>query len=359
MGDGVPDQRAFAGPATSPPSARSLSPDKPSIPSSPCGGESSSLAAMLCPVLRQICDGRLSAVQWFRSAWQAGGASTGTATYQVTPSRAVEVVVKLPVGPREYEWTTGAGRCAPDTEDHHGPTPRVLAAGTELGGYDLAWLVVEKLDGQPVSAMLSKDTIEGLLQAAADWYCAASSLRELDKAGPPPTEDWMGLIAKGRAAVRNNAIPNEQRWNEALKQTQRILPRLLAIWQARSINAWCHGDLHPGNAMMRRLPHRSPSCVLIDLALVHAGHWIEDALYLERLFWAKPELLFGVKVVATLARFRRERGLETSDDYGAVAQIRRILMAATVPAFLEHEGHPKYVHAALETLERTLPNVAH
>jgi hypothetical protein len=32
-------------------------------------------------------------------------------------------------------------------------------------------------------------------------------------------------------------------------------------------------------------------------------------------------------------------------------------MAASVPAFLLHEGHPKYVHAALEHLERLLPLV--
>jgi hypothetical protein len=32
-------------------------------------------------------------------------------------------------------------------------------------------------------------------------------------------------------------------------------------------------------------------------------------------------------------------------------------MAASVPAFLEHEGHPRYVHAALEVLEKLLPIV--
>jgi hypothetical protein len=317
---------------------------------------------MLCPILQEVCGGRLSPVQWFRSAWQAGGASTGTATYQLSPSRSIEVVVKLPVGPGEYQWTTAVGRCDPEVEHHDGPTPRVLASGTELGGYDLAWLVVEKLDGQPLSAMLSHEAIQSLLHAAAVWYRSAAAARNVAEAEKPRSEDWHALIVRGRTAVRDNSLPDEQRWNEALKHVQRILPRLVQSWEGRAINTWCHGDLHPGNAMLRRHgateagSNGSPAarCVLIDLALVHPGHWVEDALYLERLFWAKPEMLFGIRPVATLARFRRELGLETGDDYGAIALLRRTLMASTVPAFLEHEGHPRYVRAALETLERSM-----
>jgi hypothetical protein len=312
---------------------------------------------MLCPVLQSVCGGRLSPVQWFRSAWQAGGASTGTATYQLTPTRTIEVVVKLPVGPGEHAWTAEVGACSSEVVHYDGPTPRVLAAGTELGGYDLAWLVVERLEGQPLSAVLSQSAVENLLRAAAEWYVAAASARRVEEAPPVVSEDWAGLIARGRAAVKDNCLPDEQRWNEALKQVQRLLPRLVSIWDGRAINTWCHGDLHPGNAMFRRsVGGESPGrCVLIDLALVHPGHWVEDALYLERLFWAKPELLYGVKPVATLARFRRELGLDTTGDYGTLALVRRVLMGASVPAFLEHEGHPKYVRAALEVLERTLP----
>ena len=363
MGDGVPDKRAFA-PANSGVSA-TPSPSPLHHPS-PHGSDSGSLAAMLCPVLREVCGGKLSPVQWFRSAWQAGGASTGTATYQLTPTRCIDVVVKLPVGPSEFQWTTSVGRCEPDVENHHGPTPRVLAAGTELGGYDLAWLIVEKLDGQPLSAILSHDAVQSLLHATAVWYRAAAGVRDIADESAPKREDWHTLITRGREAVKDNSLPDGQRWNEALKHVQRILPRLVQTWDARRINTWCHGDLHPGNAMVRRraAEHNGDlasacNCVLIDLALVHPGHWIEDALYLERLFWAKPELLFGIKPVATLARFRRELGLDTSDDYGTIALLRRTLMAATVPAFLEHEGHPKYVRAALETLERSMAALGH
>ena len=33
-------------------------------------------------------------------------------------------------------------------------------------------------------------------------------------------------------------------------------------------------------------------------------------------------------------------------------------MAAVSPAFMDREGHPKYLAAALEMLEKTLPQVA-
>jgi hypothetical protein len=78
-------------------------------------------------------------------------------------------------------------------------------------------------------------------------------------------------------------------------------------------------------------------------------------VYLERLHWGRGDVLCGVKPVNFLARSCRDAGLATSEDYTMLANVRRVLMAATAPAFLAREGHPKYVHAALEMLERCLP----
>lgn len=320
-------------------------------------GDSGSLAATLSPVLREVCGGRLSEITWFRSAWQAGGASTGIAAFTLNSGRTVEALVKLPVGPGEHSWTVSVGACPEHIEHHDGPTPRVLAAGTELAGYDLAWMVLEKLPGSPLSAALSAAAIDDLLRAAAEWYHRAAAARPLTPADEPKREDWAELLARCRRDVKDHGVADSQRWNEAIHKVQKMLPRLLGAWDGRAVNCWCHGDLHPGNAMRRSAPggDNPGRAVLIDLALVHPGHWVEDALYLERLFWGKPELLGGIKPVSVLARHRREVGLATDDDYAGLANIRRVLMAATVPAFLEHEGHPRYVHAALETLERLLP----
>jgi hypothetical protein len=326
---------------------------------------SNSLAATLEPRLFEACRGRISRIEWFKSDWQAGGASTGRAAFTLADGTTTPVIVKLPVGPVEHRWTVALGG---GLVNAHGPaqphavplcdcTPRVLASGTELGGYDLGWLVVEKLEGSPRSAHPEERDVRGLLAAAAAFYRASEMVRSVGEYEAPAPKDWTTLIARGRDIIHNHGIAEEQRWNQAIKATQRILDRLIERWQARPINTWCHGDLHFGNAMRRTAAAAGQPHVLIDLALVHPGHWIEDAVYLERLYWAKPELLCGVKPVSELARLRREQGTLGTEDYAMLANIRRILMAASVPAFLLHEGHPKYVHAALEHLERLLPLV--
>jgi len=329
--------------------------------------DSGTLAHLLEPALKTACDGRLSDIQWFRSAWQAGGASTGFASFAIDGGDPAPVVIKLPVGPSEFHWTRRLG-----SVHQHGPpdregavecrcTPRVFAAGTSVGGYDLAWLVIERLDGPPLSAKVDQRGIEDFLTAAVDWYAAAGRARPVGEASPATSRDFASLIAKGREVIHQHGIPDEQQWNTAIRRTQKALPDLLARWAARPISTWCHGDLHLGNAMRRggTAEGDQRACVLIDLALVHPGHFVEDAVYLERLYWAKPELLCGVKPASFVSRLMRERGLLKGEDPAALAHTRRALMAACVPAFLRHEGHPKYVKAALEMLERTLPLLGH
>lgn len=327
--------------------------------------DSSELAATLGPILVQHCGGRLTGASWFRSTWQRGGSATAFATWQADDGP-IPVIVKVPVGPTEFRWTRSLG----DGSDRHAPTPRVLAGDDRLGGYDLAWLVVERLDGHTLTHEWTHDAADDLLQAAAAFQGRAAQVAS--PTAPPPPLDWDRLIHRARDLARESALPEAQHWNEAVKKVQRALPRLVQRWQARPINAWCHGDLHPGNAM-RRMPARgstpgdatSPArapCVLIDLALVHAGHWVEDAVYLERQFWGHMDQLFGLHTVSVLARHRREMGLPTDGDYGAVANLRRLLMASIAPVNMiagGGESSPKYLHAALETIERILPQFAH
>lgn len=316
------------------------------------------LAHALAPALVEACQGRLTSPEWFRAAWQASGSSTGYAKYRMDNGRMLDVVVKVPVKPREHRWTSLLG-------SHDGSrlhcTPRVLAHGLELGNYDLAWLVIEKLDGAPLNRSLNRDAIEDLLLTASHWYVRAGEARPIKSADAPKDEDWPVMIDRARHVVKDAGIIESQRWNEALHRTQRSLDTLVARWRARPINTWCHGDLHPGNAMRRSAPagdgQSRPACVLIDLALVHPGHWVEDAVYLERLYWAKPEMLAGIKPASVIAKHLRDLNAIGDEDYSALANLRRVLMAASVPLYLEHEGHPKYVHAALEMLEKCLPLV--
>ncbi len=322
---------------------------------------SHSLAVALGPALIEECRGKLSDIEWFHSTWQRGGAATGFAKWRRDSGEEIDVVVKLPVGPVEHHWTTRLGE-VPESEWSSEaalalPTPRVLAAGHSIGGYDLAWVIIERLDGHPLSGAWGRQSLEDLLRAAAAVQGLA--VRAMPVTEPSPEPDWEKEIGKAREIARGGDVPESQRWNEAVHRVQRVLPRLTAKWASRGVDSWCHGDLHPGNAMRRRPENGTPvrGCVIFDMAFMHAGHWVEDAVYLERQFWSHPEHLHGAHTVSLLARYRRELGLQTTGDYGAVANLRRVLMAACVPAHLAHEGSPRYVHAALDMLERLLPQV--
>ncbi|HYE61598.1 MAG TPA: phosphotransferase [Phycisphaerales bacterium] len=331
----------------------------------PSGGDNHDLAIALDPVLHKQCNGRLGPIEWFSAPWQRGGAATGFSTWRLEDGTTIGVLVKLPVGPLEYRWTTALGRVGEGEWNEARalclPTPRVVASGTQLNGYDLGWIIVERLHGPTLTTNFTEQAVVDLLAAAADFQKCAMACENL---GPrPPTPTWHVTIEHARAAAKVGHLADAQKWNDVLKKVQKCLPTLIAKWEGRNVNAWCHGDLHPGNALRRRLPdglgpEGRNGCVLVDLALVHPGHWVEDALYLERQYWGHTELLHGVKPLSCLAKFRRERGLPTDESYGDLAVVRRVLMAACAPALVDREGNPKYLHAALEVIERFLPQAS-
>lgn len=302
-----------------------------------------------------MCHERLSDIHWFRSDWQRGGGSTGLATF-VTDAGPREAVVKLPVGPVEFKWSTALGFGG---DDPARPVPRVFAGDTALGGYDLAWLVMERLPGHPLGAHMDADAGHDLVEALERWQRRALEATPLGDAKAPKPPDFAKAIEHSREVCKHGVLADAQKWNNELKHVQRALPTLLARWNERPVTSWCHGDTHPGNAM-RRAPtpgNARGACVLIDMALVHPGHWSEDAVYLERVHWGRPELLHGVAPVAALAAARRAAGVKWTEDHGLIAATRRVLMAACAPANIEREGNPKYLHAALEVIQRYLPQV--
>lgn len=268
-------------------------------------------------------------------------------------------MVKLPVGSNEHRWTTNLGT-------YHGPdytcdaamrcpVPRVLQAGTTIGGYDFAWLVVERLTIPGVISRPEEKHVHEILETLVEFQWRAEQMAPIGPRKASP--DWDRLIERSRQAARDGIVEDSQCWNDAIHKVQRVLPSLKARWEARAINSWCHGDLHLGNLLHRRVGDDLCS-VLVDLALVHPGHWVEDAMYFERQYWGHSDLLRGVKPATELARLRRERGLQANDNYPDVANVRRVLMAACVPAAAEREGNRKYVEAALDLLQRLLPQVA-
>lgn len=315
-----------------------------------------SLAASLAPALHQACGNRLSDVSWFKADWQQGGAATATATYQLN-SRIVPVVVKLPVVNRELRWMQ---RLQPNDDIETTPTdptlvvPRLFAGDETLAGYDLAWIIIERFEHGPLGMHWNENHLQRVIDAAVRFHARAASF-PIDAA--PRFEDWHTLIKESRQHARDNNLEPRQRWKAALKAVAGKLDELVETWRARPIRGWVHGDLHMANAMSRVGLDDGPVS-LIDLAEVRPGHWVEDAIYLERQFWASPERMKDCKPLRDMARARKQAGLNSDDDYQKLADIRRCLLAATAPRFMKSEGHPKYLQACLERLEQSLSQVA-
>ena len=296
-------------------------------------------------MLREACEGRLSEITWFRTDWQRGGAATGTATYELAEGGTVEVVVKLPVVPRELQWIDRLQ----DDDDEAGPVaPRLYDSGHTLGGYDLAWVVIERFRHGPLGAHWHDDHAPRMAEAAAHFYAAATRY-PVDQ--PPKEEPWDELLKEAHASLQVNTVPRQQEWRKAIKTLRGRLDRVLGTWDSRDTGQWLHGDLHLANAMRR--VESGPVC-LIDYAEVRSGHWVEDAVYLERQLWARPERLKAHKPVKAVAAARRARGLDVEEGYPKLAMIRRALMAATAPKYLKTEGDPRYLATCLDWLERAL-----
>lgn len=315
------------------------------------------LGVSLGPALHDACGDRLGDIEWFRSPWQRSGAATGFTTWRLPNGEIVEAVVKVPVGYTEYFWTTQLGEVDPmwwhSERCRHLPVPRVLARGTELGGYDVAWIVIERVSGGPISGDMSPENLDRLFAAAATFHKMTGDERPAGLAKPRPMPDWPRLLDRAAESCVDNRLEHQARWLRAIDDVRSGLPRLVEIWNARKMDTWCHGDLHPGNVIIR-CDQTCPDdrCgVLIDLALVHPGHWVEDALYLERMYWGRESQLGGVEPVEALARHRRSLGLHADDLDHEIANVRRVLMGVTSPAFLSQERSPTYLEAAVGRVE--------
>lgn len=298
---------------------------------------------LLEPVLRSVCEGRLSEVSWFRTDWQRGGAATGYAAYKDDDGQEQPVVVKLPVPPCELLWMK-ALQGATDV------VPKLYASGEVLGGYDMAWVAMERLPHGPLGSAWQGAEFGLLIEAVGRFYQATADIPTHTK---HVSQDWAAIHDHARASVRDHALPEAQRWNKALKKAHRKYKDWVTIWDDRPMEHWCHGDLHLGNAMTRTEPPNGPA-VLFDFAKVCVSHWVQDGVYLEHLYWGRPGDLNGHKLCKELAHHRKQVGLPVDHGWSDLANAKRALLAMSVPAKLDVDGNAHYVHGALEVLERAV-----
>ena len=338
---GQPTPEHAVGPGSA---VRRDEPGSDSADHAPSGPISSQpFGANLEPVLHKATGGRLSAINWFRTDWQRGGALTGFSHYRLDDGQSAAAMIKLPVPPGERMWLERL-QSAGDV------VPRLYAHGQALAGYDMAWVVMERMPHGPLGAAWQGRQFDLLIEAAGRFYKAA---QEFEVAAAPPHRDWQAILQKARRKVSDGALPEAPRWKKALKSANGKFKSWLKVWEDRPRDCWCHGDLHLANAMTRSPAPDGPA-VLIDLALTHPGHWVEDAVYFEHLYWSRRQLLDGRRLCSLIARQRKQLGLTVEDDWSRLAQIRRLLTAVATPADLQHEGNRQHLEATLELLEAEL-----
>ena len=283
------------------------------------------------------------------------------------------MVVKLPVPPRERRWLVrlqddrlpgDLGRndesfgFARQASGVGGVAPRLFAHGESVGGHDFVWVVMERLPFGPLDEKWAGREFDLMVHAAGRFY-AATTKTPIDPDWRPRQRDWSAILDEGRKRVQTRGCAEPQRWKAALKRAAKQLDGWVSVWEARGAADWCHGDLHPGNALSRRAhdaafeKEASPSnaAALIDFAEVRVGHWVEDAVYLEHLFWSNPHRLHSRKLVSMIARERKTRGLTAGEDWLELARVKRTLLAiSTATKF--HEVSRAHAAAALAVLER-------
>ena len=300
------------------------------------------LGASLEPVLKTACHDRLSDVSWFRTDWQRGGALTGYANYCDEHGENHRVVVKLPVPPAERHWLV-------HLQPHDHLVPRLFHHGDTLGGYDFAWVVMEALPHGPLGAAWQGKEFDMLIDAAARFYAATSTLPPV---GKPDMRDWPDLVDRARKRLQSANIPHVQRWRKAMKKNKAKLKQAHAVWNDRPLADCCHGDLHLANAMTR-LPAPQGPAVLLDFARVRPGHWTEDAVYFEHLYWHAENHPGLHKLAKRLADQRKIRDLTVDAHWPRYAQAKRMLLAMTAPLRLHQTAHPKHLEMALAIIETT------
>ena len=351
------------------------------------------LAAHLRPFLAHALESAIGEpvehIEFFRGVWQRGAIAAARVRLSTR-----ELVVKVPTVARELHWFRLLG-------GRGDSVARLHASGTSLGPHSLAWIALERLPHGPCMRGIGPSDIERLAAASARL---AHAMRDQARAAPPggatpPDGDAIDAARDHGGDTVGSDAADTRAWLALLDQVARDLPTLLAHWNARAPREWIHGELHPRHALARS-PWPSAPLILADLAHVRRGHWVEDAVQLERLFWTRPDLLRAARPVRAVAQARRALGLpldapgtgnaagEPSDSGDPIAtaerqppadrdaavavdhaaavdhdatvgwkrlvRIRRVLLAATAPTIATEWSSPAFRAACLGQLERNL-----
>ncbi|QDU32823.1 hypothetical protein KS4_08590 [Poriferisphaera corsica] len=318
------------------------------------------------PIIKQTLSPNLGDIHWFRTDWQRGGALTGFSTWTTPDKQSHDVVIKLPVPPCERHWLAHLQAYADQNPTEPPIAPRLFAHGESLGSHDLSYVVIQRLPHGPLNHKWQGHEFDLLTDVASRFYKATANHPLL---GEPLHRDWRQVFSLAQKHVKNHSLPKqlEKRWAKVFKKTKKKLPEWIKIWDDRPINGWNHGDLHlrnvltfnpppsqttpPASNQNKSIANTFSGAVLIDFAEVRVGHWTEDAVYFEHLYWAARDRLQGRKLCKMIAHARKLAGFTLDPHWPRFAQTKRNLLAMSTPAMLQHDGGFHHLQACLEVLE--------
>ncbi len=187
------------------------------------------------PAIRDSCGGRLSEIEWFRATWRAVRSDGLFAVRDGSVD--VPVIVKIPVAPMNSNGQFNSvhhGRIV--MWSRSGASPDAEGAGFRacLSGHDLAWLVIERLDGKPVSGDLSeRSLVDCCAQRWSSSACGAraarSDRRHRRRIGKALDESRQWCVT---TTLRTRAL-------EGVFRACRSCCRGFGEVESREINAWC------------------------------------------------------------------------------------------------------------------------
>jgi aminoglycoside phosphotransferase (APT) family kinase protein len=177
--------------------------------------------------------------------------------------------------------------------------PVQLATGQPAEGYPFHWSVYEWLQGQDANG-----TIDDLVQAAIDLAAFVNALHRIDTVGAPPhsPSGRGGPLAEHDESVRKaitqlgdriDGVTALKSWEESLSAPD---------WQGR--NVWVHGDLLPGNVLVRN----GRVAAIIDFGTLQVGDPAGDLQPAWNMFAGESRLRFRAEVGADDACWLRGRG---------------------------------------------------
>lgn len=177
--------------------------------------------------------------------------------------------------------------------------PVQLAAGRPAEGYPFAWSVYQWLDGQDANG-----TIDDLVQAAVDLGEFVNALHRIDTADAPPhspsgrggplaeqDEDVREAIAQLGGRIDGQAALAS--WEESLSAPE-----------FSGAHVWVHGDLLPGNVLVRN----GRLAAIIDFGTLQVGDPAGDLQPAWNMFAGESRQRFRTEVGADDACWLRGRG---------------------------------------------------